>query len=306
MQKFSKAGCLIFLVGWPLLAIAVHLYLPPAIGEARPWFAGASGLTLALGASSLWLLLTGNVATRAQAMQWAERDGPIADGDAMLVTGRLQAAPPLLAAPISGTPCAAYFYRMYRVVVTPDSPDEERPVYWGYASLPLTVVTATREIGVVAPRLALPRRPHGGDRAAARARDHALATNAVVRNPQPFFAGDPVLQWMSNIPADENGSARYDWKSAEDVDPAKLELEELTVAPETEVSVHGRWSARRNAIASDSGPGEPPPTLGPPGELGLAAGVPPSLLASWMGTLSTLALGLGLIWFAIYVWPTLK
>jgi hypothetical protein len=75
-----------------------------------------------------------------------------------------------------------------------------------------------------------------------------------------------------------------------------------------EVSVQGRWSARRNALSGGEGAGDVPPklALGPATALGLAAGVPPSLFASWIGTLSTIALGLGLIWFATKVWPQLK
>jgi len=304
MQKFSRGGCVIGLVAVPLLSVLVHGYLPRELGEARPWFAGASGLLLAMGVSSLWLLLTGQVATREDALRTAESGQPPADGDAMLVTGRVRAEPPLLKAPLSGNPCLAYFYRMYRVVHNPDGPDEHMPVYWGYASRPLTVETPSRSIAVAAPRLSIPRLRHRGDLAVARAREYVRAVDAEVRNPRPFLAGDPVLQWMTSIPPDEDGSARYDWKGAEDRDPATLQLEELVLTPGSEVSVHGPWSARRNAIAADGGP--IPPTLGPANELGLSAGVPPSLLASWIGTLTTIALGIGLIWFAINVWPNLK
>jgi hypothetical protein len=116
------------------------------------------------------------------------------------------------------------------------------------------------------------------------------------------------MQWMSDISPDEDGSARRDWKSGEEADPATLLLEELVLIPEAEVSVHGRWSAPRNAISAGEGAGDVPATvaLGPATALGLAAGVPPSLFASWIGTLITIALGAGLIWFATNVWPELK
>jgi hypothetical protein len=61
MQKASKSGCAIFLVTCPVLIVAVYRYLPPETGEAHIWFAVASGVLLALGLSSLWLLLTGSV-----------------------------------------------------------------------------------------------------------------------------------------------------------------------------------------------------------------------------------------------------
>ena len=61
MQKVSKSGCAILLVTCPVLIVAVHRYLPPETGEAHIWFSVASGLLLATGLSSLWLLLTGRV-----------------------------------------------------------------------------------------------------------------------------------------------------------------------------------------------------------------------------------------------------
>jgi hypothetical protein len=149
-----------------------------------------------------------------QKSQSAER--PV-DGEALLVTGRVRAAEPLLTAPLSGTRCVAYFYRMYRLgMAGPErdsrSPREELPVYWGYASRPLIVDTRFRAFAVAAPQL------------------------------------------------------------------------------------------------SGEGAGDVPPTvaIGPATALGVTAGVPPSLVGSWIGTLITIALGVGLIWFATNVWPQLK
>ena len=170
---------------------------------------------------------------------------------------------------------------------------EELPVYWGYASRPLVVDTRIRAVAVAAPQLSIPRTPHAGDEVVTRARDYVRTVAAEVRKPQRFFAGDPVMQWMSDISPDEDGSARRDWKSAPEEDPATLLLDELVLIPEAEVSVHGRWSARRNAIWVGEGAGDAPPTLalGPATALGLAAGVPPSLFASWIGTLIAIAFG---------------
>jgi hypothetical protein len=312
MQKFSKIGCATFLVTCPLLIVAVHRYLPPSLGEAHIWFSVASGVLLASGLSSLVLLLTGNVETRGDLLQRSESAQPPADGETLLVTGRVRAAPPLLTAPLSGTPCVAYFYRMYRLGMR--GPErgaqhrEELPVYWGYASRPLVVDTRIRAVAVAAPQLSVPRTPHSGDEAVTRAREYVRTVAAEVRKPQRLFAGDPVMQWMTDISPDEDGSARRDWKSAAVEDPATLLLEELVLMPDVEVSVHGRWSARRNAMWVGEGAGDVPPTLalGPATAFGIGAGVPPSLFGSWIGTLTTIALGVGLIWFAINVWPQLK
>lgn len=226
----------------------------------------------------------------------------------MLVSGRVRATPPLLTAPLSGTPCVAYFYRMHRLGLRdPDSesPREQLPVYWGYAARPLFVDTRTRSIAVAAPQLSIPRTRHEGDAVVTRAREYIRTVAAEVRSPQRVFAGDPVMQWMTDIAPDADGSARRDWKSEVTEDPATLTLEELVLPPDAEVSVHGRWSARRNAIWVGDGPGEVPAmlALGPATSLGVGAGVPPSLLSSSIGTLTTIALGAGLIWFAINIWP---
>jgi hypothetical protein len=312
MQNVSKSGCAVFLVTGAVLIFAVHRYLPPATGEARPWFSAASGVLLAAGLSSLWLLLTGRVETRGDLVRRSESGQPLADGETVIASGPVRGEAPLLTAPLSGTPCVAYFYRMYRLGMAGEqrgSPREELPVYWGYASRPMVVDRPLRPIAVAAPQLTVPRTAYTGDEeAVTRARDYIGTVTAQLQSPQRFFAGDPVLPWMSDISADEDGSARRDWKSGEEIDPATLRLEELVLMPDVEVSVHGRWSGRRNAIAAGEGAGDLPPkvALGPPTSLGVAAGVPPSLFASWVGTLVTIALGVGLIWFATNVWPQLK
>jgi hypothetical protein len=309
MQKFSLSGCALGLVAWPILGFWVYGFLP--VDDARPWFAAASGMLLAMGVSSLFLLLTGQVETREKAERRAAGTRQFADGDTVLVTGRARGAGPLLVAPISGTRCLAYFYRMYRIVVVRDGPDQERPVYWGYASRPLTVETPSRSIPVSAPQLAIPRLARTGDAAVSRAREYVRAAAWEPRGPLPFFAGDPVLQWMTDIAPDEDGGARRDWKSDENLDratwdPWVLRLEELVLTPGNDVTVNGRWSAGRNAVVGDGGVSGVMPRLAPADELGLAGGAPPSLLASWIGTLATFALGAGLIWFAVNVWPDLR
>jgi hypothetical protein len=312
MQKFSKSGCLVFLVACPLLIVWAHGYLPPEVGDERPWFAAAAGVLLAMGVSSLFLLLTGQVETREKATRRAEGGGSFADGDTVLVTGRARAAEPLLVAPISGTRCLAYFYRMYRVVNSPRRMPEERPVYWGYASLPLAVETPSRSVPVSAPQLALPRHARTGDASISRAREHVRAASWEPRGPQPFFAGDDALQWMMDIAPAADGSARRDWKSDEVdldpalLDPAELRLEELVLTPGNDVAVNGRWSAERNTVVGDGGSSGAMPRLAPTDELGVGAGAPPSLLASWIGTVITFALAAAVIWFAVDVWPNVN
>ena len=161
MQKISKSGCAIFLVAGPALIVAVHRHLAPVTGEARIWFSVASGLLLATGLSSLWLLVAGKVATRDDLLGKSQRPQPPADGEPLLVSGPVRAEPPLLTAPISGTQCVAYFYRMYRLAKGPErrSISEQVPVYWGYAARALVVETPFRSVAVETPQLLLPRNP---------------------------------------------------------------------------------------------------------------------------------------------------
>ena len=85
------------------------------------------GCVAGTGSEQSLLLLTGRVETRGEVLQRSESAQPPADGEAVLVTGRVRAAPPLLTAPLSGTPCVAYFYRMYRLGMRgPDRGEQRR------------------------------------------------------------------------------------------------------------------------------------------------------------------------------------
>jgi hypothetical protein len=79
-------------------------------------------------------------------------------------------------------------------------------------------------------------------------------------------------------------------------------LEESLLLPDVEVSVYGLWSASRNAVVG-KGTRRALVALGPPSRIvGL---VPQSHTANWVGTLISIALGAGVVWFAIAVWPQL-
>jgi hypothetical protein len=304
MQKGARTSCILLLVGCPAFIFVVHRYLPAELGDARIWFSVTAGTLLATGLSSLGLLLAGRVETSADLIERSQT-AALVDGEMALVTGRLRASAPLLTAPISGTPCVAYFYRMYKVVrsATTDT-SEEIPAYWGYASIPFVVEMSSRSMAVRgAPLFVVPRTLLRGDEAVASAREFIRTASATARNPRVVFAGDPVQQWMSGLSSSEDGSARHDWKSDQD-DPSSLNLEESLLLPNGEVSVHGPWSARRNAIATDAGRGEVRVAPGRPSELGGL--VPRSGTTYWVSTLVTLALGAAVIWFAVNVWPTLK
>lgn len=307
MPKIDKIGCALLLVAAPALSVAIHRRLPPETGDERAWFAIASGVLLAMGLSSLWLLLSGNLETRGDLMR-RSASGRLADGETALVSGRVRAAAaPPLTAPLSGTPCVAYFYRFYRRQRSDlaDQPSQEVPVHWGYASRPFLVDTRSGPVLVAGPpRLSLPRTAHGGEGAVARARDYLRGVEGEVRRPSLLFAGDPVMQWMQDLAADADGSARHDWRSGEAVDPRELLLEEVVLPVGAEASVYGRWSAARNGLAAReaSDPVSLTVALGPPSALGTAAGVPPSLFAYWMGTLAVTGLGIALVWFASKVY----
>ena len=108
------------------------------------------------------------------------------------------------------------------------------------------------------------------------------------------------MQWMSDISPDEDGSARRDWKSAAEEDPATLLLEELVLIPSGSVRPWPLVGAAQCHLGGRRA-GDVPATLalGPATALGLAAGVPPSLCASSIGALIAIAFGVGLVWFAM-------
>ena len=299
-QKGGKTSCAIFLVTAPLLIYALDRYLATKAVDDRLWYAAASGVLLAIGLSGLWPLVTGVAETRGDLIRRSQSGQPLDDGEWILVNGLLRTTGPLLTGPISGTPCVAFFYRMYRRITQPRSFTEELPSYWGYASMPFTVDTPSRSIAVrAAPQLIVPRSPHLGDEATARAIESIRVTSAEVRNPRPVFAGDPVRQWMIGLSADDEGRVRHDWKSGEENDPSTLLLEESLLLPGQEVSVYGPWSARRNAIGDATGGRPVLVTMGPPSSFGLLIGVPSSRKAYWIGALVPLALGAAVIWFAL-------
>lgn len=333
MHKFSKFGCVLFLVSWPALAAAAYQYLPAALGQERLWFAVGSGLLLAIGLNGIWSLLTGNVETREDLVGRSQAARPFADGEAVLVSGRVRAPEQLLTAPLSGAPCVAYFYRMYEIQHRPGGEmDTESEVYWGYASRRFEIDTPSGAMAMEVPRLSVlpstrrsPRRPRAAADAdvVARARDYVDTVRAEPRGPLLMVSGEPALRWMADISPDEEGNARRDWKRKEGgervelnlsdaergtrYDPADLNLEEVVLPAAVEVSAHGRWSAARNALSPEPGLGRDGPLVAVGRDsLGAAAGVPGSRLALWITTLVILALGVGLIWFAIHVWPTWK
>jgi hypothetical protein len=291
---------ILFLITGPLLILAIYRYLPPETGNARLWFAVAAGTLIATGINNVLLLLFGKLETSESLL--AKSQGAREDGKPVLAHGRLNPLAPLLSAPISGTPCAAYFYRMYKIVHRTKGGYEEVPVYWGYASIPFVVESLPRSVPVhAATEFQVPRTPLTGDEAIARAREFIRLTPAADKTPRPFFAGDPVRQWMTDVSVADDGRASHHWKSDND-DPASLTLEESLLLSDVEVSIYGLWSAQRNAVVG-TGTRRALLALGPPSRIvGL---VPQSHTANWVGTVVSIVLGAGVVWFAIAVWPQL-
>ena len=106
------------------------------------------------------------------------------------------------------------------------------------------------------------------------------------------------------------GVVRWDWTNGERRDPVDLILEEQALPVGAVASAYGHWSTQRGAVISqglDSQAGVVSVSLGPPEKvLAETAGAPASF-GSYLATaiLTTLA-GLGIVWFTVWMLPTLR
>ena len=118
----TALGCLAHAALVGLLTMAIDGFtgqaVPPVL---RPWAALVAAALLVLGASNLWHLLRGygrGDASRDVLLARARTGEPPSGGGPMVVTGVARCDGPPLRAPLTGTECIAYQYRMYRKLRT--------------------------------------------------------------------------------------------------------------------------------------------------------------------------------------------
>ncbi len=309
----AKSGCFALAILFAAVAIVSDRLIGSALRpDVRIWIDLAAALLLTLGLGSVWALVTGygrgTDSRDAIVRRVSEGRKPSADGPA-IATGVVRPLDGSLRAPISGIECVAYLYRMYYQTRSPGSRGPtDIPVYWGMASRPFRLDTATLTTRVIAI-------PHLADAARRRQTpdDVERATQYVGTTKFKSLSGslgplDTAVQLAQKIQNNEDGKARQDWKRAKvNRDPGELILEETVLAIGVTASVAGPWSMEKDAIVSASdavvGKGVTAVTGLPEQLLALETVVPKSLFSYALTALILLALGAGVLWLAPDYFP---
>lgn len=311
-MKRSGSGCAIYFVVFLGLAYGLDRFTAPhLIAEARPWVGIVAAVFLTLAVGSFWGLLTGYtrgggsaaLLASAQTSGLPDKDGPL------LATGtvRLDAAfgEPLIA-PLSGTPCAAYLYRMYYITSNVTERRKEVPVYWGSACVPFRIESAARSVRVAAvPLLNDAATKMEMESHMARAREYIANTRFELASGMAGAIGT-AFAIVNVVLGEENKHYRRDWASKDQpVDPSTLRLEETVLAIGAAASVVGPWSASRRAIVPHIDGWDAlsvSATAGPVKEMRVdGVGVPPSTLAGTVTAFGLLAIAAGILWGAITI-----
>jgi hypothetical protein len=310
-------GCLGFVLFWAALGAGADRVMAPVVpAEARFWLAAASGFLLALGLQSFWYLARGvgrGAGSRGELLRRAATGEVPAEGGAIVATGFARSLGPPLLAPLSGTECVGYFYRMYYEghATSEAGRRTEVPVYWGHRARPFVIDSASARLRVLAvPLLVDAPTRRSGDAALARARQWIASTRFEDVKGGLLGATRSALEVAHTVFTDEDGEERRDFRAAGDRrDPATLILEETLLPEKQVVSVAGRWSAERRAIVA-GGEGSVGSTvsavLGPPQNLRRDPSALPHSFAAYLATATLLTgLGAGIVWFAIRILPGL-
>ncbi len=295
-----------------LLALAAAIFVvvdrrtaglvDPAV---QPWVAAAAALQFTLALASAWTLVSGLVTRRNSrgAVLGRAAEGTLPDGDGpAVVTGTVRAAAAPLLAPLTGTPCVAYSYRLFRQVRTHNGRMQDEPVYWGLASRPFLVDTRRRAVRVLAvPWIVDEATRHATADAVQRARQYVTSTRFEVTSGLAGALGS-VLGTVRVLFADEDGEHRADYRRDDATGRLEGLLMEETVLPVgATASVAGTWSASRGAmVAADGTPGGVTATTGPIEQLlDKASVVPPSAAGAAIVTLVMAGLGAAVLWVAV-------
>lgn len=252
-------SCLVFLVFAAAAWFVIGRLLAPVPDPPRNVFAGLATFFLALGGFSFWGLLTGGGSsphTRSALIRRAESGGPVDDGEPIISSGVVRAEGDALTAPLSGTPCVAYFYRMYYWAESRTSSRQVQVVvYWGLASRPFALDGAHEHRRVAAvPRLQIEPTVLTGETARNAARSWIDSTTFVAEENAVLSSIGAAFSIAGEMLSDEDGATRRDWHLATvNRDVSKLFFEEVVVPVGQQAAVCGTWSRTRNAIVSGDG-----------------------------------------------------
>jgi hypothetical protein len=301
-------SCLVFLVFAAAAWFALDRFLGNVSDPPRTPLAALSSFFLALGAFSFWGLATGggnSPHTREALIRRAQSGGAPGDGEPVISSGVVRAEGDALLSPLSGTPCVAYFYRMYYWADSRTSRGRVQIVlYWGLASRPFSLDGAREHRRVAAvPRLAIAADALDGAEARAAARSWIASTTFAEEENATAGAIGSAITIAGEMFSDEDGSTRRDWRRAgASRDVSQLFLEETVVPVGAEAAACGTWSVARNAIVSGDGLNG---VLGVTVSRGGPQSIPENAVANksmltYLVTATALTLvGLGIAWVAL-------
>ena len=304
------SSCLVFLVFAALAWFGITRLLAAVPDPPRNIFVGVTTFFVALGAFSFWGLLTGggnSQHSRKALIRRSESGGMPADGEPIISSGIVRAEGEPLTAPISGTPCVAYFYRMYYWKDSLTSSGQiQVVVYCGLASRPFALDGRTKVCRVAAaPRLQAEPAVLTGEAARRAARSWVDSTTFIAQENAVLSSVATAFNIAGEMLSDEDGATRRDWRLAgvnRDVD--QLILEEMVVPVGQQAAVCGTWSQTRNAIVSGDGLNG---VLGVTVSSGGPESIPEDAVANksmltYIVTASVLTLvGLGIAWVALRI-----
>ncbi len=315
MTKVAKTivGCLGMLAVWAGTALALHLWLASRVDDTyRPLFGIASGMFFTLAAFTVWTIvsgISGGDLSRGAILARAKSGRlPTEDGVAVY-EGTTRPERETLQSPISGTPCVAYFYRMYELVYDAGSSRarNEVPHYWGFGSVPFFVDTPSSAVRV----LAMPKLDDEGVHLEG-PDEVARAQRWITSNPFENAAGiGGMFATVYEITSDvltEHGAQRRNFRRTDTTrSAASLRLEESIVPVGTRVTVSGAWSTRHNGIVPGSaidhdnatGMGVTVTTRPLARVGGTQLGVPTSTTYNIVFAIVTAAIGAGILWAGI-------
>jgi hypothetical protein len=297
-------GCLLYIVIFAGIAYGIRPWTAPyeAAGLGLwPGLAAAAFLTLAVG--TFWEFLKrlfsgkdprAEMLERARRSEVPETDGPV------IASGKVRAAAGALKAPLSGTACVAYLYRMYVETRDQENYRRSQPMYWGYASRSFILDTQTRALRVMAvPQLEDEAVKRNAPEDRTRARHYANMTTFEETNAALGMLGvvGSAFSMVNALYTDDDGEIRRDWKlGGINANPETLLLEETVLPVGAQVTLTGTWSGERNAIVSSA---ESPLKVSTGSVDDMRSG---ALSVGNVGTviwlLVTTAIGAGIVWAA--------
>jgi hypothetical protein len=301
-------SCLVFLVFAAVAWFAVSRFLTAVPDPPRTPFAALSSFFLALGAFSFWGLATGggkSTHSRKALIRRAESGGTPEDGQPIISSGIVRPEGRTLTAPISGTPCVAYFYRMYYLAESRTTSGRVPVVvYWGLASQPFSLQSSREHRRVTAvPRLQIPSTELPDEMMRQAARNWVASTTFSEEENGNLGVVATAFSIADEMFSDEDGATRRDWcQAGANRDMSRLLFEETVVPVGAEAAACGTWSQARNAIVSGDGLNG---VLGVTVSLGGPQSIPEDAVANkgmltYLVTATGLTLvGLGIAWVAL-------